>query len=124
MGRHGSIAVIERLILTLKQNIAWLLLIPLRRQAFFRELACLALWYNLDRPHMSLDGRTPDEVYHQLPAGNRQPRFEPRPQWPRRSRCAKPVSLVKGKQGVRLVLEVACPAGRRHLPIVTLKRAA
>lgn len=69
MGRHGGIAVIERLILTLKQNIAWLLLIPLRRQAFFRELACLALWYNLDRPHMSLDGRTPDEVYHScLPA--------------------------------------------------------
>jgi transposase InsO family protein len=30
LGRHGSIAVIERLILTVKQNIAWLPLVSLR----------------------------------------------------------------------------------------------
>ena len=38
IGQHGSIAVIERLILTLKQGLAWLLLIPLRREAFLHEL--------------------------------------------------------------------------------------
>lgn len=122
--RHGSIAVIERLTLTVKQNLAWLPMIPLQQQAFFRELACVTTWYNLARPHMALDGRTPDEVYRRLSAGNRQPRFEPRPQWRRRSPCATPLTLVKGMPGVPLVMEVAYVTGRRHLPIVTLKRAA
>ena len=46
IGEHGSIAVIERLILTLKQSIAWLTLVPLRRKAFQRELTKLASRYN------------------------------------------------------------------------------
>jgi len=124
IGRHGSIAVTERLILTLKQGIACLLLVPLRRERFGLELDRLATWYNEHRPHMSLGGRTPDEVYHRQRPANCLPRFEPRPGWPRRSACAKPVTLVKGKPGVRLKLEVACVASHRNLPIVTLKRAA
>ena len=124
VGQSGSIAVVERLILTLKQNIAWLTLVPLRREAFLGELRVLGQWYNMHRPHMSLGGRTPEEVYEGLRPQNRQPRFEPRPDWPRRCPCAKPVTLVKGQPGVRLELEVTFLAGRRHLPIVTLKRAA
>ena len=100
IGEHGSIAVIERLILTLKQGIAWLTLVPLRRRAFLRELRYLAAWYNSHRPHMTLGGRTPDEVYHRLRPMNRQPRFEPRAHWPRSWPYAKPVTLVKGKPGV------------------------
>jgi transposase InsO family protein len=124
LGEHGSIAVIERLNLTLKQGIAWLTLVPLRRQAFLRELQYLAAWYNRHRPHMTLGGRTPDEVYHRLRPMNRQPRFEPRTHWPRSSPCAKPVTLVKGKPGVRLTCEITFQGKRRHLPVVTLKRAA
>ena len=124
LGQHGSIAVIERLILTLKQNIAWLTLVPLRRKAFQRELRELASWYNRHRPHMALSGRTPDEVYHRQRPAHRQPRFEPRPLWPRRSPCARPVTLVKGQPGVRLEMKISFQGGQRHLPIVTLKRAA
>ena len=124
VGRHGSIAVTERLILTLKQGIVRLLLVPLRRERFRLELDRLAAWYNEHRPHMSLGGRTPDEVYHCQRPANCLPRFEPRPGWPRCSACAKPVTLVKGKPGVRLKLEIACVADHRNLPIVTLKRAA
>ena len=124
IGEHGSIAVIERLILTLKQSIAWLTLVPLRRRAFLRELRYLAAWYNSHRPHMTLGGRTPDEVYHRLCPMNRQTRFEPRANWPRRSPCAKPVTLVKGKPGVRLATKITFQGKRRHLPVVTLKRAA
>jgi len=124
IGEHGSIAVIERLILTLKQGIAWLTLVPLQRRAFLRELRYLVAWYNSHRPHMTLGGRTPDEVYHRLRPMNRQPRFEPRARWPRRSSCAKPVTLVKGKPGVRLMCEITFQHRRRHLPVVTLKRAA
>ena len=124
IGEHGSIAVIERLILTLKQGIGWLTLVPLRRRAFLRELRYLASWYNSHRPHMTLGGSTPDEVYHRLSPMNRQPRFEPRAAWPRRSGCVKPVTLVKGKAGVRLVCEITFQGKRRHLPVVALKRAA
>ena len=55
---------------------------------------------------------------------NRQPRFEPRTHWPRGSPCAKPVTLVKGKPGVRLTCEITFQGKRRHLPVVTLNRAA
>ena len=123
-GQHGSIAIIERLILTVKQSLRWLPPIPLQRGAFLRELQLVAIWYNTHRPHMSLADRTPDEVYHALHPANRQPRFEPRARWPRSSSCATPVTLVKGQPGVRLRMEVECLAGRKHLPVVRLQRAA
>jgi hypothetical protein len=96
----------------------------LRRQAFLHELRLLAEWYNSNRPHMSLDGRTPDEVYHNRHPANRSPRFEPRDRWPRGSPCAKPWALVRGSPGAKLTLEVKFHAGRKHLPIVRLRRAA
>jgi len=124
VGQHGSIAIIERLIRTLKQSLRWLPLVPLQRGAFLRELQLVAAWYNTHRPHVSLDDRTPDEVYHNLRPANRQPRFEPRAGWPRSSPCATPVTLVKGQQGVRLRMEVECLSGRKLLPVVRLQRAA
>jgi len=125
VGQHGSIAVTERLILTLKLAIAWLTFVPYRREAFMKELLLIRDWYNTYRPHMTLGGRTPEEVYrHDRHPANRRPRFEPRPNWPRPSPCAQPVTLVKGNPGVRLELDVQFLAGRKHLPIVTLRRAA
>lgn len=116
--------MIERLILTLKQNVAWLMLVPLRRRAFVRELHSLVTWHNSHRPHTTLGGRTPDEVYYRQRPLNRQPRFEPRAHWPRSSPCARPVTLVKGQPGGRLEMKIRFQSGRRHLPVVTLKRAA
>ena len=48
----------------------------------------------------------------------------PRPQWPRGAPCAKPWALVRGKPGAELILEVRFHRGRKHLPIVRLRRAA
>jgi hypothetical protein len=42
--------------------------------------------------------------------------------WPRESPCARPQVLVKGRPGVRLEPSVAFQGGRKHLPVVTLKR--
>lgn len=124
IGQHGSIAVIERLILTLKQTLGWLPLIPLRRKEFQRILEETAAWYNCHRPHMSLSGRTPEEVYRRLRPAHRQPRFEPRPLWPRRSVCASPMTLVKGQPGVCLKMQLAFVGDHRQLPRVALKRVA
>ena len=124
VGRHGSIAVVERLILTMKQILRQLPLIPLRRESFRREMAAITEWYNQHRPHVTLGGRTPNEVYGASFPANRTPRIEPRPGWPRGSPCAKPWALVEGNPGRRFHATVTFHARRRHLPVVTLKRAA
>ena len=124
VGQHGSIAVVERFILTLKTILGCLLLIPYRRDKFREELLAAVEWYNKFRPHSTLDGRTPDEVYYRKFPANRKPRHEPRTAWPRGSPCARPWALVRGKPGAELTLEVSFHRGRKHLPIINLKRAA
>ena len=124
VGKHGSIAVVERFILTMKTLLGGLLLVPYRRAAFQRELDSMADWYNTCRPHTWLGGKTPDEVYFGSYPANRKPRFEPRSQWPRGSPCARPWALARGRPGAEVTLEITFHRGRKHLPIVTLRRAA
>jgi len=124
IGKHGSIAVVERVILTIKCLLSRLPLVPYRREAFQRELTDIVDWHNEHRPHTWLGGRTPNEVYRSTFPANRRPRFEPRSHWPRGSPCAKPWALVRGSPGAKFVLEVSFHAGRKHLPIVRLRRAA
>ena len=124
IGQHGSVAVIERFILTLKNECSRRILVPLRRDAVRRELQLFVDWYNEARPHMTLGGKTPNEVYRAVHSANRRPRVEPRKRWPRGSPCAKPWALVAGKPGARFSVGIHFHAGRGHLPIVTLKRAA
>jgi transposase InsO family protein len=64
VGKHGSIAVTERVIKTLKYE--WL-----KRVSFIKGIDHLAAlceefedWYNRWRPHMTLDGFRPDDVYY------------------------------------------------------------
>mgnify|MGYP001587669746 CR=1 FL=1 len=67
VGRHGSIAVTERAIETLKYE--WLRRVPLVRGFDHLESLCqeFALWYNRFRPHTALGGRVPDAVFHSRP---------------------------------------------------------
>jgi len=110
--------------LSLKNGCTRLLLVSYRREAFRRELVLFAEWFNDHRPHTSLGGRTPKEVYHAVKPAKRSPRFEPRDCWPRGSPCARPRTLIKGQPGVRLELKVKFYKGRKHLAIVTLTHAA
>jgi hypothetical protein len=123
LGKHGSIAVVERFILTLKTGCTERLLPSYSQRRFTQEVLLFADWYNRHRPHMTLGGRTPHEVYHRLRPANRAPRFEPRPRWPRGSHCAEPQTLIKGQPGATLQTHLAFHAGRKHLPIVTIRRA-
>jgi putative transposase len=124
VGKYGSIAVVERFIRTLKSECTRRLLVPYERNALHRELALLENWYNEHRPHDTLDGATPDEIYFGRRPACREPRFEPRRHWPRGSPCAGPQSKVRGRCGQRVELNVRYLSRRRHLPLVELKRAA
>ena len=124
VGQHRSIAVVERFILTLKTLCTRVLLLPLRREMMHEELQHFQVWYNGSRPHMTLQGATPDDVYHRKHPACRYPRLEPRGRWPRRSPCARPGVPIRGWPGQRLELNVDFHADRKHLPIVTIRRAA
>lgn len=124
IGKYGSIAVIERLMRTLKQECTRRLLVPYSKPTLRRELRYFTTWYNGHRPHLSLQAAAPDEIYQGLEPACLQPRFEPRAHWPRRSPCAAPHTKIRGRPGVKLDLHVSYVAGRKHLPVVELKRVA
>ena len=124
VGQHGSIALIERFILTLKNECTRIILVPLRTDTFELELSCFTYWYNHSRPHSSLNGQTPQEAYHDVFPACERPRYEPRMNWPRRAPCASPHTPVAGRCGAHIRLDVQYHRGRKHLPMVELRRAA
>lgn len=124
MGQYGSIAVVERFIRTLKDKGLRGILVPLTLGKMRAETNAIVAWYNTCPPHTTLGGRTPDEHYRRIPTACRKPRYEPRAGRPTYSPSASPQAKVRGKRGVNLQLVVDCHQGRKHLPIVTLKRAA
>jgi hypothetical protein len=69
-------------------------------------------------------GETPRPTPHGEFPANRRPRLEPRDCWPRGSPCSKPWALVRGSPGAMLSIEVRFHEGRKHLAIVTVRRAA
>jgi putative transposase len=124
VGQHGSIAIIERFILSLKNECTRTIQVPLRMDAFQLELTYFTQWYNHSRPHSSLNGKTPHEVYHDLLPACERPRFESRVRWPRSAPCAAPPAPVAGHCGAPIRLDVRYHQDRKHLPIIELKIAA
>ena len=63
IGKHGSIAVTERVNKTLKHE--WLKRVAIIKGINHLTELCneFELWYNSWRPHMTLDGIRPDDVY-------------------------------------------------------------
>jgi hypothetical protein len=98
---------------------------PLLRIVRIREhINCFISWFNEQRPHQGLRGRTPEEVYSRTNPANEQRRFEPRIRWPKRSLCAAPQARTKGRRGARIELNVTFYNGQKALPSVELKKAA
>jgi putative transposase len=124
VGKHGSIVLVERFIRSLKNECTRQILIPLTHRVIRREIALYVTWYNRHRPSKALGGKTPLEVYGHLPPANSNPRFEPRPLWPTRSPCASPQTAISGARGTKLRLVIGYLEGRRHLPIIGLRKAA
>ena len=101
VGQHGSIAVVERFIQTVKVECTRRLLVSFRAKTFRQELLWFAVWYNQHRPHTKLGGGTPDEICFSQRSVNQSPRFEPRALWPQPAPCALPQVLVKGQPAAR-----------------------
>jgi putative transposase len=115
IGQPASIALVERFIRSMKQECTRCLLVPLSLGPMRRELGLYTTWYNTLRPHMSLAGKTPQEVYDGRTEGRS--RIEPRRRWPHGS-CRR------GACGEKVRLNVSYVEGRRHLPVIELRRAA
>jgi transposase InsO family protein len=122
VGQHGSIAIVERFILSLKNECTRRIIAPLRLDAFQIELTNYFRWYNEVRPHQSLGGRTPNEVYLGVPSARDGPKFEPRPELQKVRRHHKLGQKTTRVNDLTLVVDYL--EDRRHLPIVSLKRAA
>ena len=115
IGEPASIAIVERFIRSMKQECTRCVLVPLSLAAMRREVRLYEIWYNTLRPHMALVGKTPREVYAGRAARWR--RFEPRTKWPHRPRR-------RSAGGDKVRLEVSYLEGRKHLPVIELRRAA
>ncbi|MCC7380268.1 MAG: transposase [Deltaproteobacteria bacterium] len=120
IGQHGSIAVIERFILTLKTEWTRRVLLPLWQRPFEAALLAYVRWYNTARPHQTLGGKTPEEMM----TGKRtaEPRIEVRPKYPISRRGPKAVRKTRVKGPIELV--VSHPEGAPGLPMIKLRRAA
>lgn len=115
LGEPFSIAVTERFIRSMKQECFYRLpFLPLTMAGMRRELTAFCTWYNEHRPHTTLEGRTPDEIATGRLRQVR--RIEPRPYWRHRSHGCD--------RGDGLTLDVSYVDGRKHLPVVELRRAA
>ena len=122
IGRHGSIAVTERMILTYKDGCARRILVPISRHDMMEETRLFFEWYNEYRPHMTLDGKTPNEVYFKRRAVNTKPRIETRPLAKHSTPCAAPRTCIAGRAGAKVKVMLEFLEGRRHLPIFKVER--
>jgi transposase InsO family protein len=87
VGKKGSIAVIERFFLTLKNEGTRRIVVPYCQATFAAALTAFASWYNDERPHASLAGATPREMYAGTTPAHTTLRLEPRPRYPLPKRC-------------------------------------
>jgi len=84
IGKHRSIAVTERVIKTFKYE--WLRRIPLIKGPDHLTVLCTQFesWYNAWRPHMTLEGLRPDDIY-----------YDNKPEKPRRDAKTVPANIER-----------------------------
>jgi transposase InsO family protein len=122
--RTRATAIIAQFIRAIKEEWLRSTSVPFRRDDMRRHVGSFVAWFHQWRPHQGLGGRTPNEVYQGKKPANTEPRFEPRPQWPRGSPCAEPQVRGTRRKVTRLTLSVKFVDGRRQLPVVEVKAAA
>ncbi len=82
VGKSGSIAVIERLIKTVKNEWTRQILVPFGQNDMRRSIGRYLRCYNEERLHETLGGKTPNEMYFDRGPANERTCVEPRVRWP------------------------------------------
>ena len=100
-GSLRATAVIERFIRSLKDEWLRCIRVPYLRDAMQRELSLYKRWFERDRPHQGLDGRTPNEVANDRDVET---------------------PTITTDQPIELIVDFH--EGRKELPIVSLKNVA
>lgn len=113
IGQHGSIAVVERFIRTLKREHLRRIFIPPTRMGITRAVATFQRYYNEHRPHSALCGLTPHQKANNAAHPMTRRRYELRPLWPIADADADVVLRVDN-----LDIDVTAFEGHRHLPIL------
>lgn len=114
--------VTERVILTYKDGCTRRILAPISRAEMIKETQLFFEWYNEHRPHMTLRGKTPNEVYFDHHAANVKPRIETRPLARHKTPCASPRMCIAGKAGAKVRVRLEFLEGRLHLPVLKVER--
>ncbi len=123
IGKKGSIALVERFIRSMKTEGLRCIIIPMTLLAMNRELAFFARWYNVHRPHQSLDGAPPAEVRDGCKPAHKVFGYETRAMHPLYGRITKRRGIERVERMTKLELIVSNVEGRQHLPIVELPAA-
>jgi transposase InsO family protein len=123
VGKHGSIALIERFIRSMKDEYLRRMLVPLSQIAMRAALSRYFLWYDTCRPHKSLGGATPAEVWNGEVPANESGRLEPRARYPDRAPCAAP-RIPVARRCLALKVKVEFLEGDPNLPVVEIREAA
>jgi transposase InsO family protein len=125
VGKKGSIAVLERAILTLKLACLWRILVPLSLPRIEAEIAAYANWYNQHRPHAAVSGATPAEMRDGCLPACGLARIETRARMPlARGDPDGAAPPLRRRAHGQLELVVSYVEGRNHLPVFELREAA
>ena len=119
--KHGSIAVVERFNRSMKDECTRRIMVPTDKAEFETELSSWRTCYNIHRPHMRHEGRTPEEIFGH-DAASWKPRIEPRPDADQNMPCARPRVAIDGQPGTNVLIAISYHEGRRHLPIIQVTR--
>ena len=117
--QHGSITLIERFWLSMKNECFRRQRVPLALPAMQAELRAYLEWYHEHRPHQGLGGVTPHERLSGTRPAREARRLEPREAMPL-GRGRERARRVKGRLALCVVREV----GGAKLPVVALREAA
>lgn len=120
--QHGSIAMIERFWLSMKDECFRRMPVPLDARAMRAELAAYLLWYHTARPHQALGGLTPAERLSGGRPAREQRRLETRPNMPVEREGPGRLKLRRVKGTLQLC--VVRQLGAAKLPVFELRQAA
>jgi transposase InsO family protein len=123
IGQHGSIAIVERFIRSMKDEALRRSPVPLSLPAMRAEVLGYVSWYNAYRPHQALGGVTPNERLSGRVPACEGARIETRVCMPPAREDPEEPLRVKRCKG-RLELVVTYADERKQLAVVELRDAA